>query len=58
MRLWLVKLAGWNDPVEVEAEYRAAARHYARSCVDGPPQHNVKWYKAVEWCRLKREQTT
>ena len=54
-RTWLVKLAGVEQPVEIIAEHRGAARHYAR-CV-GPDEllRDKNHYPAVEWCRLKRD---
>jgi hypothetical protein len=56
-RLWLVKFKDLPEPVEVPAEHRAMARHYAKSFVEAPPRSSARWYRAVEWCRLKREQT-
>lgn len=52
LRAWLVKIRGLVDPVEVEAEYRSAARHYAKCVVDHLNMlKNV--YPHVEWARLK-----
>lgn len=53
MRLWLVKLRGLADAVEVEAEHRGAARHYAKCVADGFHRKGAI-YRAVEWARLKR----
>lgn len=56
-RKWMVKLKGLDEPIEVIAEHRGAARHYAK-CV--APDEMELWrdkghYREVEWCRLKRE---
>lgn len=53
LRVWLVKLRDLVDPVEVEAEYRGAARHYAK-CVANGYHRKGAIYRAVEWARLKR----
>jgi hypothetical protein len=55
LRLWQVKLRGIETPIDVEAEHRSAARHYAK-CVAERPELMRKGaiYPAVEWAWLKR----
>lgn len=59
VRRWLVKLVGLDEPVEVLAEHRGAARHYARcaapDAMSDELQRSKNHYPRVEWCRLKRE---
>lgn len=50
VRLWLVKFKD-GQTVEVEAEYRGAARHYAKRELIAPSRH----YPQVASARLKRE---
>lgn len=54
LRTWLVKLRDIPEPVEVEAEYRGAARHYAKSMIERNYFTKGGIYLAVEWARLKR----
>lgn len=53
IRPWLVKLRDLAEPVEVEAEYRGAARYYAK-CVANRYHGKGAIFRAVEWARLKR----
>lgn len=55
LRSWLVKFRSQEKPIEVEAEYRGAARYYAK-CVSMDQRHsyNRDLFKDIEWVRLKR----
>lgn len=58
LREWEVKLRGIDEPLIVHAEYRAAARHYAKSYAPDELQPMIQGkgdiYFEVEWCRLKK----
>lgn len=54
LRTWLVKIRGLDEPIEVETEYRAAARHYGRVSSPLPPNWPKEMYREVEWARLKK----
>lgn len=54
IRRYLVKLRGIAEPIEVLAEYRGAARHYAKCCVDRDYPEKGSIYREVEWCRLAK----
>ena len=52
-RRYLVNLRGLDEPVEVIAEHRGAARHYAKCVVDREYAEKGAIYREVEWCRLR-----
>ena len=58
MRRYQVKLEGVDEPVEVLAEHRGAARHYVKcAAADELSDELVRsgnHYPRVEWCRLKK----
>jgi hypothetical protein len=53
VRRYLVKLRDLPEPVEVIAEHRGAARHYAKCCAPRDYHKKGAIYREVEWCRLK-----
>lgn len=50
LRNWIVEFDD-GDQVTVEAEYRGAARHYAKRAMISPDEH----YRTVRSARLMRE---
>lgn len=53
MRRWRVVFSD-GESVEVEAEYRAMARHYAKCYVDRNPTSSIRHYRTVKSARLVR----
>lgn len=54
-RLWLVKFKGVAEPIEIEAEYRSMARHYAKCLNDNWRNSSIDNYKEIEYCRIKKD---
>ena len=54
IRRYLVKLRDLDEPVEVLAEHRGAARHYAKCCAPRDYHEKGAIYREVEWCRLRK----
>jgi hypothetical protein len=53
MRKWLVTFSD-GEKIEIEAEYRGMARHYAKSFVERNPMSSIRHYTTVKSARLMK----